>query len=223
MGKIVPVVEAQKLYLKDMFKSSNNIYIPQSHNGDFSHQGTGASDFDQLDGNDHSPIYAPCDLILKFTKDNTNSSCRLDETNTIMYQSKYDIQFTDGTSDYVCLGFAHMTNDDYNALKEDYGSSWKQGLNIPKGSLIYKEGTRMNNSDEGCKPHVHIRFGKGAFVNKYEPWKKYPSNSKTSVLNCKGTGFATADDVFFVDDINFKYNKNYSSADDYNWVTSKNK
>ena len=220
MAEIITPVEAQKLYLKDMFTESNNIYIPQSHNGDFSHEGTGASDFDQVDGNNYSPIYAPCDLVLKFTKDNTSSGNQLDQTNTIMYQSRYDIQFTDGTSDYVCLGFAHMRDAEYNALKAQYGSSWRQGLIIPKGSLIYNEGTKMGGSNTGCSPHVHIRFGKGAFASNSTPWKKYPSNTGPSVLNCTGTGYTTADKVFFVDDINFTYNSAYASANDYNWVTT---
>lgn len=123
------------------------MYLTQGENGSYSHQGTLAMDFQGMSSYNtrmyHCPYYAPVDLVLVARPDDAN--------HVYVYTSITEVNFIDGTSDYLTIMFNH-DNSVYNLNRR-----------VNQGLEIGKTGTYGNGSSSGVADHVHIEAKKGVW------------------------------------------------------------
>ena len=122
------------------------MYLSQGEGGSYSHLGTLAMDFVGYDANGRvyrCPYYAPCNLQLVATPDNSN--------HIYVYTSTVTVNFVDGTSGIFTMMVNH-DNDIYTI-----------GRTVLQGQQLGKTGTYGNGSSTGVGDHVHIEVKKGAW------------------------------------------------------------
>jgi len=98
-----------------------------------------------------SDIYAPYTGIIKKIYQN--------DANEVWLESINQVQYPDGTVDYMTILFAHANNVDNLFV----------GKTINKGEVFYSEGTKGNASGNHC----HIECGRGKFTG--SGWHKNTS------------------------------------------------
>lgn len=128
-----------------------------------------------------SPFYCPCDEIkvVKIAGDVTGAN----HANGAWLVSTSEVDFADGTRDFVTIKFVHMNNSDFGKNGIYVGRKYK------RGELIGYEGTSHASGN-----HVHMSAGKGGL--KGSGWTK---NSKGSWVITTTHGTAKPETLFFVD------------------------
>lgn len=205
---------AQKLYLKQLF-GKRYVHISQDHNCTTSHNGTGASDC-IIDHQLESPVYAPCSLQLVSMSTGSN---------TMVFRSTEQVQLTDGSVEYLLIGFAHMSDSKRASL--GYSSTVQSNIGrlFSKGQIIYYTGLKgiLNNGVQVTSPdyrHVHIRLGTGSMKSSTSPLTDHPSISGRYILNCTGEAAMTLDKGFFTDNMTITYSSSGGAyASSYSWIT----
>lgn len=128
-----------------------------------------------------SAFYCPCDemKVVKIAGDVTGAN----HANGAWLVSTSEVDFADGTRDYVTIKFVHMNNSDFGKNGIYVGRKYK------RGELIGYEGTSHASGN-----HVHMSAGKGGL--KGSGWTK---NSKGSWVITTTNGTAKPETLFFVD------------------------
>ena len=128
-----------------------------------------------------SPFYCPCDemKVVKIAGDVTGAN----HANGAWLVSTSEVDFADGTRDFVTVKFVHMNNSDFGKNGIYVGRKYK------RGELIGYEGTSHASGN-----HIHMSAGKGKM--KGSGWTK---NSKGSWVITTTNGTAKPETLFFVD------------------------
>lgn len=132
------------------------LYMSQGEGGDYSHRGTLAIDFLGWGPNGriyNCPYYAPCSCTCIASTEAANR----------IWQSDTEVNWADGTVDYVSWIQAH----DNNPLPI--------GTHLNQGDLLGHTGTAGNVTGD----HVHFNFAKG----KYTGWEQVPPNNNWQLKN----------------------------------------
>ena len=165
----------------------NVMGITQTYDGKTSHyscsHGTPADYPIDIAGADtgRSPFYCPCDemKVVKIAGDVTGNN----HANGAWLVSTSEVDFADGTRDFVTIKFVHMNNSDFGKNGIHVGRKYK------RGELIGYEGTSHASGN-----HIHMSAGKGGL--KGSGWTK---NSKGSWVITTTHGTAKPETLFFVD------------------------
>lgn len=128
-----------------------------------------------------SPFYCPCDemKVVKIAGDVTGAN----HANGAWLVSTSEVDFADGTRDFVTIKFVHMNNSDFGKNGIHVGRKYK------RGELIGYEGTSHASGN-----HIHMSAGKGKM--KGSGWTK---NSKGAWVITTTHGTAKPETLFFVD------------------------
>lgn len=128
-----------------------------------------------------SPFYCPCDevKVVKIAGDVTGAN----HANGAWLVSTSEVDFADGTRDFVTIKFVHMNNSDFGKNGIHVGRKYK------RGELIGCEGTSHASGN-----HIHMSAGKGGL--KGSGWTK---NSKGSWVITTTHGTAKPETLFFID------------------------
>ena len=128
-----------------------------------------------------SPFYCPCDemKVVKIAGDVNGNN----HANGAWLVSTSEVDFADGTRDFVTVKFVHMNNSDFGKNGIHVGRKYK------RGELIGYEGTSHATGN-----HIHMSAGKGKM--KGSGWTK---NSKGSWVITTTHGTAKPETLFFVD------------------------
>ena len=128
-----------------------------------------------------SPFYCPCDemKVVKIAGDVTGAN----HANGAWLVSTSEVDFADGTRDFVTVKFVHMNNSDFGKNGIYVGRKYK------RGDLIGYEGTSHATGN-----HIHMSAGKGKM--KGSGWTK---NSKGSWVITTTHGTVKPETLFFVD------------------------
>ena len=161
--------------------------ITQTYNGKTSHyassHGTPADYPIDIAGADtgRSAFLCPCDEmeVVKIAGDITGNN----HANGAWLVSTSEVDFADGTRDFVTIKFVHMNNSEFGK----YGIH--VGRRYIRGELIGYEG-----SSHATGNHIHMSAGKGKM--KGSGWTK---NSKGSWVITTTHGTAKPETLFFVD------------------------
>ena len=161
--------------------------ITQTYNGKTSHysssHGSPADYPIDIAGADtgRSAFFCPCDEmeVVKIAGDITGNN----HANGAWIVSTSEVDFADGTRDFVTIKFVHMNNSDFGK----YGIH--VGRRYIRGELIGYEGTSHATGN-----HIHMSAGKGKM--KGSGWTK---NSKGSWVITTTHGTAKPETLFFVD------------------------
>lgn len=95
------------------------------------------------------PMYAPCDLRVVFKGASA-------ETNpTVCWQSINQVNFVDGSVDYLCISVSH----------DDNWNSYNIGDTVSQGEVFSHTGTTGKVTGD----HTHMVVGKGAYEGYYTP------------------------------------------------------
>ena len=123
------------------------MYLTQGEGGSTSHQGTLAMDFQGMSSYStrmlRCPYYAPVDLVLVARPDDAN--------HVYVYTSINQVNFIDGTIDYLTIMFNHDN------------SVYALNRRVNQGQEIGRTGTYGNGSATGVGDHVHIEAKKGVW------------------------------------------------------------
>ena len=126
----------------------------------FSHAGQHALDQGGKDGG-VDPIYAPASCIVK----------RITSSYNIVYfETLNKVYCADGTKDYMCWRFMHMSDANLAKLGIRVGKTFKQG------EICYYEGNKGMGS---TGTHLHMEVGRG----KYTGTGSYNMNGHNSINN----------------------------------------
>ena len=161
--------------------------ITQTYDGKTSHyassHGTPADYPIDIAGADtgRSAFLCPCDEmeVVKISGDVTGAN----HANGAWLVSTSEVDFADGTRDFVTIKFVHMNNSDFGK----YGIH--VGRRYIRGELIGYEGTSHASGN-----HIHMSAGKGKL--KRSGWTK---NSKGSWVITTTHGTAKPETLFFID------------------------
>lgn len=161
--------------------------ITQTYDGKTSHyassHGTPADYPIDIAGKDtgREPFFCPCDSmeVVKIAGDITGNN----HANGAWLVSTSEVDFADGTRDYVTIKFVHMNNSDFGKNGIYVGRKYK------RGELIGFEGTSHATGN-----HIHMSAGKGKM--KGSGWTK---NSKGSWVITTTNGTAKPETLFFID------------------------
>ena len=161
--------------------------ITQTYDGKTSHyassHGTPADYPIDIAGADtgRSAFLCPCDEmeVVKIAGDVTGAN----HANGAWLVSTSEVDFADGTRDFVTIKFVHMNNSDFGK----YGIH--VGRRYIRGELIGYEGTSHASGN-----HIHMSAGKGKM--KGSGWTR---NSKGSWVITTTHGTAKPETLFFVD------------------------
>lgn len=161
--------------------------ITQTYDGKTSHyassHGTPADYPIDIAGKDtgREPFFCPCDSmeVVKIAGDITGNN----HANGAWLVSTSEVDFADGTRDFVTIKFVHMNNSDFGKNGIYVGRKYK------RGELIGYEGTSHASGN-----HIHMSAGKGGL--KGSGWTK---NSKGSWVITTTNGTAKPETLFFVD------------------------
>ena len=161
--------------------------ISQTYDGKTSHypcsHGTPADYPIDIAGADtgRSAFFCPCDemKVVKIAGDVTGAN----HANGAWIVSTSEVDFADGTRDFVTIKFVHMNNSDFGKNGIYVGRKYK------RGELIGHEGTSHASGN-----HIHMSAGKGGL--KGSGWTK---NSKGSWVITTTHGTAKPETLFFVD------------------------
>lgn len=161
--------------------------ITQTYNGKTSHysssHGSPADYPIDIAGADtgRSAFFCPCDEmeVVKIAGDITGNN----HANGAWLVSTSEVDFADGTRDFVTIKFVHMNNSDFGKNGIHVGRRYK------RGDLIGYEGTSHATGN-----HIHMSAGKGGL--KGSGWIK---NSKGSWVITTTNGTAKPETLFFVD------------------------
>ncbi|MDD6340757.1 MAG: hypothetical protein PUA50_00310 [Eubacteriales bacterium] len=128
-----------------------------------------------------SAFFCPCDemKVVKIAGDITGNN----HANGAWLVSTSEVDFADGTRDFVTIKFVHMNNSDFGKNGIYVGRKYK------RGELIGYEGTSHATGN-----HIHMSAGKGGL--KGSGWTK---NSKGSWVITTTHGTAKPETLFFVD------------------------
>ena len=160
--------------------------ITQAYNGKTSHyassHGSPADYPIDIAGADtgRSAFFCPCDEmeVVKIAGDITGNN----HANGAWLVSTSEVDFADGTRDFVTIKFVHMNNSDFGKNGIHVGRRYK------RGELIGYEGTSHASGN-----HIHMSAGKGKM--KGSGWTK---NSKGSWVITTTHGTAKPETLFFV-------------------------
>lgn len=160
--------------------------ITQTYNGKTSHynnsHGSPADYPIDIAGADtgRSPVFCPCDEmeVVKIAGDITGKN----HANGVWLVSTSEVDFADGTRDFVTIKLVHMNNSDFGKDGIHVGSRYK------RWELIGYEGTSHATGN-----HIHMSAGKGKM--KRSGWTK---NSKGSWVITTTHGTAKPETLFFV-------------------------
>ena len=161
--------------------------ITQTYDGTTSHRdsslGVPADYPIDIAGKDtgREPFFCPCDSmeVVKIAGDANGNN----HANGAWLVSTSEVDFADGTRDFVTIKFVHMNNSDFGKNGIYVGRKYK------RGELIGYEGTSHASGN-----HVHMSAGKGGL--KGSGWTK---NSKGSWVITTTNGTAKPETLFFVD------------------------
>lgn len=161
--------------------------ITQTYDGKTSHyissHGSPADYPIDIAGTDtgRSPFYCPCDemKVVQIAGDVAGAN----HANGAWLVSTSEVDFADGTRDFVTIKFVHMNNSDFGKNGIYVGRKYK------RGELIGYEGTSHATGN-----HIHMSAGKGKM--KGSGWTK---NSKGSWVITTTHGTAKPETLFFVD------------------------
>lgn len=128
-----------------------------------------------------SAFFCPCDemKVVKIAGDVTGAN----HANGAWLVSTSEVDFADGTRDFVTIKFVHMNNSDFGKNGIHVGRKYK------RGELIGYEGTSHASGN-----HIHMSAGKGKM--KGSGWTK---NSKGSWVITTTHGTAKPETLFFID------------------------
>ena len=128
-----------------------------------------------------SAFFCPCDEmeVVKIAGDITGNN----HANGAWLVSTSEVDFADGTRDFVTIKFVHMNNSDFGKNGIHVGRRYK------RGELIGYEGTSHATGN-----HIHMSAGKGGL--KGSGWTK---NSKGSWVITTTNGTAKPETLFFID------------------------
>lgn len=128
-----------------------------------------------------SPFYCPCDemKVVKIAGDVTGAN----HANGAWLVSTSEVDFADGTRDFVTIKFVHMNNSDFGKNGIYVGRVYK------RGELIGHEG-----SSHATGNHIHMSAGKGKL--KGSGWKQ---NNRGAWVITTTHGTAKPETLFFID------------------------
>lgn len=156
------------------------MYLTQGEGGSYSHAGTYAMDFQGYDSNGrvyNCPYYAPVDLTLVAISDSASHG--------YVYTSNQQVNFIDGTSDYLTILVAHDS------------TSYSVGRTVSQGQLLGHTGTYGVATGD----HVHIEVKKGTYEGcHYNSYNIYMLTNSTHIYDLLGK-----DDTVIVEDGDYNW------------------
>lgn len=200
---------ANKLLYSNTEISQNDL-----SNSSKDHQGTGACDYIHADAGKRTVRAPGVRMKLLWLPDDPeiNKKTSLSTANTFILESESEVMFADGTTGILAMSLGHMSDLDYKTLKDNY--EIKHNTALVNGSYFDADETMYYFGSKGVSTgvHVHMRIGKGKFLNPTVLWRETAPGSNVWMLNTAVHPGLKHDSAFYIDDFSFKTDGIYSAV-----------